>query len=142
MVFLESVPIAQYIWTKRYIKLSYESQLWNLKCQLLCFPWNLRLCDAYFKLCWRIPLEIFSSNLQSCLFFVISYIAIKMKIRGSKGKLIYHGNLVYDILNQMSTDQQCYKYVSTKVTHNWYEIQVNKGIVAFPPTMGIDSFSF
>lgn len=54
-----------------------------------------------------------------------------MKIRGSKGKLIFHRNLVYDILNQMSTDQQCYKYVITKVSHNWYEIQVNKGIVAF-----------
>lgn len=28
------------------------------------------------------------------LFFMICYIAIKMKIRSSKGKLIYHGNLV------------------------------------------------
>lgn len=28
------------------------------------------------------------------LFFVICYIAIKLKIRSPKGKLIYHGNLV------------------------------------------------
>lgn len=34
----------------------------------------------------------------------------------------------------MSTDQHYYKYVIIKVKYNWYEIQVNKGIVAFPST--------
>lgn len=75
------------------------------------------------------------------LFFILCYIAIKMKIRSLKGKIIYHGNLVYDIWNQMSTDQRYYKYVITKVNYNWYENQVNKGII-FPFTEGIDSCSY
>lgn len=37
----------------------------------------------------------------SYLLFMICYIAIKIKISSSKGKLIYHGNLVYDIWSQM-----------------------------------------
>lgn len=59
-----------------------------------------------------------------------------------KGQLIYHGNLVSDIWNQMSTYQHYYKYVVIKVKYNWYEIQVKKGIVAFLSTEGITSFSF
>jgi len=42
----------------------------------------------------------------------------------------------------MSTDQHHYKDVIFKVKYNWYEILVNKGIVAFPSTEDVDIFSF